>query len=96
MSQKNTDKDRASQANSATGSLFDPHVERRAKSTMNFIGMCLHTPMTPEAKRTIMNHILDQYEQIEANNYITGYRDGYDEAKEEMELEIARKGVTRL
>jgi hypothetical protein len=58
--------------------LFDPKKE--AKQTINFIGMCLHNPMTPEAEKNINKYL----ETVLNLAYKTGDRDGYKQGYTEV------------
>jgi hypothetical protein len=61
---------------SRKGSFFDP--KKDAKRTINYIGMCLHNPMTPQAKKNIQNHL----EDVLTLAYKQGDRDGYKQGSE--------------
>jgi hypothetical protein len=74
MTNTKTTSKRASQK----GSFFDPKKE--AKTTLNYIGLCLHDPMTSQAKENIKNYLENALNLA----YKIGERDGYSEGHNEV------------
>lgn len=54
--------------------------------TLNFIGLCLHEPMTPEAKKNIQTWM----ENLIKTAYLSGQKDGITETSKDF-LEILKK-----